>query len=166
MLEITIPGRQTLQLAHLVCDLNGTLARDGILIDGVVERLRELTRTLQLHVLTAGTHGHLDVVRTTLREALHASNATAPSEDLVHIIATGADKRAIVNALGPEEVVAIGNGVNDVPMLSSAALSIAVCGSEGMSTAILQVADILCTDPRDALDLLRYPARLIATLRA
>jgi soluble P-type ATPase len=163
MLELTIPGHETFRLAHLVCDLNGTLARDGMLIDGVVERLRELAGTLQLQVLTAATHGHLDVIRATLQDALRSM---VPADgDIVRIIATGDDKRAIVNDLGPEQVVAVGNGVNDIPMLSMAALGIAICGSEGMAPAVLQVADVICTNPCDALDLLRYPARLVATLR-
>lgn len=29
MIEINIPGGSTLQLDHLVCDVNGTLAVDG-----------------------------------------------------------------------------------------------------------------------------------------
>jgi len=148
MLEISIPGRERLRLVHLVCDLNGTLARDGI---------------------TAATHGQLDVTRTTLADVLRSlapgSSAAAPI-DLVRLIATGDDKHAIINDLGPEQVVALGNGINDVAMLRSAAPGIAICGSEGMASAIVQAADVICTDPRDALDLLRYPARLVATLRA
>ena len=35
MIEISIPGNETLQLRHLICDYNGTLALDGELIEGV-----------------------------------------------------------------------------------------------------------------------------------
>ena len=35
MIEIDIPGYKTLHLEHLVLDYNGTLAVDGVLIDGV-----------------------------------------------------------------------------------------------------------------------------------
>lgn len=35
MIEINIPGRAAYQLEHLVCDVNGTLALDGVLLDGV-----------------------------------------------------------------------------------------------------------------------------------
>ena len=39
MLTISIPGFRVLELEHLVCDYNGTLACDGHLLDGVKERL-------------------------------------------------------------------------------------------------------------------------------
>ena len=38
MLEINIPGQGKVEIKHLVCDVNGTLATDGILIDGICER--------------------------------------------------------------------------------------------------------------------------------
>jgi len=39
MIELTIPGRGTILLHHLVCDVNGTLALDGQLIDSVAGAL-------------------------------------------------------------------------------------------------------------------------------
>ena len=39
MVELEIPGRGTLQIEHLVCDVNGTLAVDGELLPGVVEAI-------------------------------------------------------------------------------------------------------------------------------
>lgn len=39
MIEIEIPGGETLRLEHLVLDFSGTLARDGRLLPGVRERL-------------------------------------------------------------------------------------------------------------------------------
>ena len=35
MIDVAIPGFGRLALEHLVCDYNGTLARDGVLLDGV-----------------------------------------------------------------------------------------------------------------------------------
>ncbi len=40
MIELTIPGRGALRLEHVVSDVNGTLAVDGVLIDGLVKRSR------------------------------------------------------------------------------------------------------------------------------
>ena len=57
LIELTIPGRGTIQLKHLVSDVNGTLAQDGQLIPGVVSALLALGDRLQLHLLTADTHG-------------------------------------------------------------------------------------------------------------
>jgi soluble P-type ATPase len=57
MLEIVIPGDRTLGLQHLVLDYNGTLACDGELLAGVKPRLDDLSRHLDIHVLTADTFG-------------------------------------------------------------------------------------------------------------
>jgi soluble P-type ATPase len=63
MLEIEIPGYKILHLEYLVLDYNGTLACDGQLLPGVEPRLRQLSRQLKIHVLTADTFG-------TVQEAL------------------------------------------------------------------------------------------------
>ena len=38
MIEIAIPGGESLRLAHALLDFNGTLAQDGQLIEGVPEK--------------------------------------------------------------------------------------------------------------------------------
>jgi len=75
------------------------------------------------------------------------------------------EKRDFVKSLGPERVVAIGNGNNDVLMIQEAALGIGVLGHEGISGGCIQVADVIVQTPRDGLDLLLKPLRLVATLR-
>ncbi|MFT5699501.1 MAG: soluble P-type ATPase [Desulforhopalus sp.] len=155
MIEIAIPGGTTLNLHHLVLDYNGTLALDGNLIDGVVERLELLSHSIQLHVLTADTHK-------TVREKVASISC------LVHIIEEGAQDRQksdYVKTLGTDSVVAIGNGRNDAMMLSGAVLGIAVLQDEGMSPSAMTSSDIFCKDINDALDLLLKPARMKATLR-
>ena len=57
MLTIDIPGFRTLTLEHLVLDFNGVLALDGKLLDGLHERLKELSQDLTVHVVTADTFG-------------------------------------------------------------------------------------------------------------
>ncbi|HHJ06252.1 MAG TPA: ATPase P, partial [Anaerolineae bacterium] len=72
----------------------------------------------------------------------------------------------VVAELGPERVVAIGNGANDAAMLRRAALGIAVLGGEGTALSCLTAADVLASDINTALDLQLNPRRLLATLRA
>ncbi|MCS7003146.1 MAG: ATPase P, partial [Dehalococcoidia bacterium] len=72
MLELAIPGWPPLTLRHLVLDLNGTIAVDGALLDGVAERLAAIGETLTVHIVTADTHGALAALQgrlpgTTLR---------------------------------------------------------------------------------------------------
>lgn len=49
MIELTVPGRGVIKLEYLVSDVNGTIALDGQLIEGVANRLND---RLELHQLT------------------------------------------------------------------------------------------------------------------
>jgi len=156
MIEIIIPGAAPLRLSAAIFDFNGTLARDGVLCEGVDERLRMLAQRLTIHVATA------DTTRT-------ARSALAGLPVTVHIIADEhqrAAKRIFLETCGASETVAIGNGRNDEALLAGAALSIVVIGDEGCAAKTLANADVVCTNIRDALDLLLLPTRLVATLRA
>lgn len=150
---IDIPGRPSLEIEHLLLDLNGTLTNRGALIDGVAGRLSRIERQLNLHALSADTFGTLDE----LASELHIS---------AQRISSGVEKRAFLEALGPQHCAAIGNGTNDVSMLSAAALGIAVVGPEGASVAALTAADIVCRSVLEALDLLLDERAMVATLRA
>ncbi len=156
MIEIAIPGYETLKLEHLVLDHNGTLACDGILIEGVKDRLQKLAGHLKIHVLTADTFGK---ARAQLQDApCKLSILTAENQDI--------GKIKYVRELGPNQTVCIGNGRNDRYMLKHAALGIAVMLAEGVAVEALKNADVVCTDINDALDLLLNPLRLTATLRS
>ena len=152
MIHIDIPNRSTITLHHAVFDVNGTLAVDGIPIPGVADALRSLSGLLSIHLLTAGTHGNLATLEQEFGHALT-------------IIQNGEQKAAFVQQLGPESVIAFGNGANDIPMLRLAAIGVAVLASEGLATGVLQVADVLTTSPIDAIQLVLNPKRLMATLR-
>lgn len=155
MIEVAIPGCRDLKLSHAIVDLNGTLATDGALAEGVEERLRALAGLLDVRILSADTHGSLAAVG----EALGVE---------VERAAGGADKAAAVVRLrreGAAGVVAIGNGRNDLAMFEAADLAIAVVGGEGAAAKALVAADLVCTSGADALDLLLRPARLVASLR-
>ena len=155
MLTLSIPGFQVLELEHLVCDYNGTLARDGRLIEGVKDRLDRLAASLSLHVVTADTFG---LARAALAGMDLRLTVLPPSgQDLA--------KAEYVKSIGAMRAVAIGNGRNDRDMLAMAALSIAVVGPEGAAPDTLTAADVVAPDILGALDLLVNPQRLVATLR-
>jgi soluble P-type ATPase len=156
MIEIEIPGYHTLRLDRLVLDFNGTLARDGRLIGGVRERLKELLELLEIHVLTADTFG---TVCSELGDSGCILGLLPPDEQ-----ARG--KLEYIRQLGPDGLACIGNGRNDRLMLGAAALGIAVVLEEGVAMEALQSADIVCRSIVDALDLLIHPLRLVATLRS
>lgn len=152
MILLEIPPREVIELQHAVFDINGTLAIDGTPIPGAVERLKSLADLLSLHALTAGTQGNL----AELEQALGLP---------LHIISSGEEKTRYVQQLGPGNVVAFGNGMNDVGMLRLAAIGIAILAGEGLAVGALQAADVLALGPLDAMDLLLKPKRLVATLR-
>ena len=74
-------------------------------------------------------------------------------------------KAVYVQALGPESVVAVGQGANDAGMLREAAIGIAVASIEGLAIDSLTAADVVVPDIAAAFELLEYPTRLVATLR-
>jgi P-type E1-E2 ATPase len=155
LIELTIPGRGSIQLHHLVSDVNGTLAQDGHLVPGVSTALLALEDRLQLHLLTADTHGR----QGTIDEQLGLEAVRIPKGD------ESQAKAEYVRNLGPETVVAIGQGDNDAGMLLEATIGIAVLSQEGLARGALQNADVLAPDILSALDLLKHPMRLVATLR-
>ena len=74
-------------------------------------------------------------------------------------------KAAYVRELGPERVVAIGQGANDASMLKQASIGICLVSQEGLAVETLNAADVLVPDILTALALLENPVRLLATLR-
>ncbi len=156
MIELNIPGRGILRLNHLVLDVNGTLALDGVLLDGVAKSLATLRDRLNIHMITADTHGRQQRIDEQLN--LRAERLI-PGED------EAAQKERFVHRLGAANVAAVGQGANDALMLSSAALGIAVLSREGLAAQTLQAADLVVPDILSALELLEKPLRIVATLR-
>jgi soluble P-type ATPase len=157
MISIDVPGFGKLELAHLVLDYNGTLAVDGALLPGVAQALGELAPSIQIHVVTADTFG---LARAQLAALPVALTIIKPTEDQADA------KLRFVSELGAHTVVAIGNGRNDRKMLNAAALGVALVQGEGGAVEALANGDLVCTGVIDALELLRNPKRLVATLRS
>lgn len=155
MIEIDIPGTGAVRIECLVLDYNGTLAVDGALLDGVADALRVLAASVEIHVVTADTFGKAAA-------ALHGLP--------LRLVVLPADRQDVakldyVTKLGCGRVAAVGNGRNDRLMLEAAALGVALVQAEGAAVGTLLAADVACTGILDALDLLRRPGRLVATLR-
>jgi P-type E1-E2 ATPase len=155
MIEIEVPGRGTYRLKHVVLDVNGTIAVDGRLVEGVAKRVAELRRSVEVHMLTADTRGRQQVIDAQL--GMQAARITPQDE--------AAQKASFVRELGGESVCAVGNGANDAGMLREAELAIAVLGEEGLAVETLNAADAVVPSVTVALDLLLKPLRLMATLR-
>jgi soluble P-type ATPase len=152
MLRREIPGGESFELDHLLLDVNGTLANRARLIDGVEERIARAREHLEVHLLSADTLGNLD--ETAARLGVDAQ-----------LVMNGVEKRHYAERLGTERCAAIGNGLNDVPMLEAVRVGIAVIGPEGAGGRTLAAADAVCASILDAFDLLLEADTTSSTLR-
>jgi len=155
LIEIQVPGRGMYCLKHLVLDVNGTIAVDGQLVEGVAERLAKLRHSIKVHMLTADTRGRQQAIDAQL--GMEAVRVVPGNE--------AAQKASFVRELGGEGVCAVGNGAIDAGMLREAELGIAVLGEEGLAVEALNAADVVAPHVNAALDLLLNSLRLVATLR-
>ena len=150
-----IPGYIRLEIKHIVCDYNGTIAVDGKLIDGVCKIINELSKDLEFHVITADTYGsverELENVNCKLVKISRQNQAQS--------------KLDYVSAIGKDHTVCIGNGNNDKLMLKEACLGIALVQEEGACVETLLSSNIVCKNIIDALNYFKEPKRLVATLR-
>jgi P-type E1-E2 ATPase len=155
MIELIIPGRGTLQLEHLVSDINGTIAVDGILQEGLSRCIKNLRDRLTVHLLTANTHGKQHIVDQQLgMQAVRVKPGLEAEQ-----------KAAYIRQLGAERVVAIGQGANDSAMLKTAALGICVLSIEGTAVEALLSSDLVVPNISTAFELLENPLRIVASLR-
>ena len=128
MLTIDIPGSTPLNLRHLVLHYNGTLAEDGELLSGVEGRLRALNGHLQIHIITADTHGTVGKKLAGLQADISIRILEPKQQD--------EQKYLFIRELGAISVVAMGNGRNDVKMLEAAGLGVGILQREGLRATL------------------------------
>ena len=152
---IEIPKFKKLNLTDIVCDYNGTIAKDGTVIPQIKSLIKKLSKEYSVHVITADTFG-------SVKKQLEKDNVN------IKILSSNnhtKEKAKFIKKLGYKNCVAIGNGNNDAKMLQKAKLGIAILGDEGCSKDTLLSADIVCKSSTEALSLFLNSNRLIATLR-
>lgn len=155
MIQVYIPGRNTMNLEILVLDFNGTLALDGKMFESVKDNLICLSPFLKIHILTSDTFGTVE------RQCKGLPVQVKVLESMDHTT----EKADYLRQFNPQEVIAVGNGANDQLMLERAHLGIAVIGFEGASMQALLSADLVVNKIEDAFGFLIEPQRLKATLR-
>lgn len=155
MIHIVIPGKPPLEIHYLVCDVNGTLAVDGFLMDGIRESIMALSEQVEIHLLTADTHG----------KGADIASILAVKLSILHPGKEREQKAEYIRRLGAAWVAAIGQGANDELMLKESALGICTLSPEGTCLPTMLAADIITPDGNSALQLFLHPSRLVATLR-
>lgn len=156
MITINVLNGCEYKITHAIFDYNGTLAEEGILSEEIKDLLARLGERVQVTIITADTFG---LARTQL-QGVKGIN--------LHILDPGNEavqKRDIIRSVGGKDTICFGNGANDGEMFAEAALAVGVIGREGAYQPTLAKADIIVTNPRDAIMLLLNPRRIVATLR-
>lgn len=142
-------------LKYLLLDYTGTLSEHGKLIECVGEKLTKLSRHFEkIYVLTADTFG-------TAEKELKGLPVIV--KVLTHPSSKG--KVDVVNSLGGEYCVSIGNGNNDIEMLKLTKLSFAIINRDGCNARLFSASDIVFKSICDALDSLIEPKIIISLLR-
>lgn len=155
MIKVDIPGRESLELDNLVLDFNGTIAVDGRILENIKKPLTELSKLINIYVITADTYG----VAKEECEKLDLKVITIPTG------CAGAHKSELVKKLGQKSTAAIGNGFNDIEMFKEAELSVAVIEGEGTCSKLIINSDIVTRSIEDALNLFLIPNHIKADLR-
>jgi P-type E1-E2 ATPase len=157
MIQLDIHGYKSIEVKSVVFDFNGTIAEDGIIANEVKEKIKDLSyKNVNIFVLTADTNGTVAAQCMDLPVKVEIFDKENASED----------KKKIVEKLGHDTTVTIGNGRNDVEMFKSSIISIAVMGKEGCFSKAILEADIVVNNPIDAINLLLKRSRINATLRS
>ncbi len=154
-MKIAVPNYKVLEIDKIVFDINGTLASDGELIEGVEEGINRLAEEFDVYIVTADTFGTASEIIKKIDVEL-----VLDEED-----EGAAFKGDYVDSLGSSSVVAVGNGNNDIEMIKKAELGIAVLGPEGASAETMQNADLVIRDINDLFEILTTPNKLRASLR-
>ena len=146
-------GAQKYKLDTLFLDLNGTVALNGVMVDGVAQRIAKLKDLGYKVVLLSGDLN---------------GNATQIAEKLAidFVKATSTEEKAeVVARYDKKRVAAIGNARIDIGMFENAEFSIVTLQSEGIQAKILNYADVVVNSINDALDLLIDRSIFEATMR-
>ncbi len=153
-IDVAFKDSDHLKINHLILDLNGTIAIDGVVIEGVPERIRKIKELgIEIYLFTGDTNGNGQAIADQLGIKLKiAKDAEA--------------KKLFAIEFDTNKTATIGNGRIDLDLFNTVNLSIAVIQKEGAFTKTLLAADLTTNSILDALDLFIYPNRMIASLRA
>lgn len=155
MLNFLIPGHDNVKIENILIDFNGTLAVDGILHEGIADKLAELSKIVDITVVSADTN-------CTIKEQLKNVPIEVRAFDGKNV---SEEKKNILRQLNPVRTAVIGNGFNDHKMMREARVAIGVMGEEGIYSSLFSFTDICVSSIHAALDLFLKPNRIIATMR-
>jgi len=154
MIPIERPGQGNLEIEFILIDFTGTLASDRRVHPKAKDKINLLSKRTKIYILTVEEKERVEEVLKKLKAEIVYLREGESSQK----------KLDLLRQLGPVRTVAIGNGVDDVPMIEEAGLGVCVLGKEGTSSEAMKKADVVFMNILDALDFLLKPLRQKATL--
>jgi len=152
---INVPETGKYEIENIVFDYNGTIAINGDIISGILEKIVKLTESFNVTIITADTFN-------TVRKAFEGTDVN------VHIIDNEngtIQKKLFIEEIGSNKTIVLGNGRNDELMLKEAIISVAILNDEGVSLKALNNADFLLKDINHFFEMIEEPKKLVAILR-
>jgi len=154
MISIQRPGQNHLEIDFILIDFEGTLASDRRVHSKAKDKINLLSRRIKIYILTKGEkEGVEEVLKKVKAEIVYLDEGKSSRQKL-----------DLLRQLGVSRTVAVGNGVDDAPMMEEAGFSLCVIGKEGTFSETMNKADVVFTNILDALDFLLKPLRQKATL--
>jgi soluble P-type ATPase len=154
MISIERPGQDDSNIEFVLIDFEGTLASDRRVHPKAKDKINLLSKRAKIYILAKEEKELVEeVLKKVKAEIIYLKEGESSQKKL-----------DLLRQLGATRTVAIGNGVDDGPMIEDAGLGICVIGKEGASAGSVKNADMVFTDILDALDFLLKPLRQKATL--
>jgi len=154
MISIERPGQGNLEIEFILIDFEGTLASDRRVHPKAKDKINLLSKRTKIYILAKGE-----------KEGVEESLRRVKAEIFYLTEGEGSRRKLdLLRQLGPTRTVAIGNGVDDAPMIEEAGLGICIISKEGTSVEAMKRADVVVSNILDALDFLLKPLRQKATL--
>jgi len=154
MITIQRPGQENLKIESIIIDFEGTLASDRRVHPKAKDKINLLSKRTKIYILTKEEKERVEeVLKKVKTEIVYLTERESSQKKL-----------DLLRQLGATGTVAVGNGLDDGPMLEEAGLGVCVIGKEGASADAVKKADVIFTDILDVLDFLLKPFRQKATL--
>ena len=154
MISIQRPGQEPSEIDFILLDFEGTLASDRRVHPKTKDKINLLSKRTKIYILTKGEkEGVEEALKKVKAEIVYLDEGKSSQQKL-----------DLLRQLGVSRTVAVGNGVDDAPMMEEAGFSLCVIGKEGTSSEAMDKADVVFMNILDALDFLLKPLRQKATL--
>ncbi len=154
MITIQRPRQEPLEIDFILLDFEGTLASDRRVHPKAKDKINLLSKRAKIYILAKEEKERVEeVLKKVKAEIIHLTDDDSSQKKL-----------DLLRQLGATRTVAMGNGVDDGPMIEEAGLGVCVISKEGASVEAAKNADLVFTGILDALDFLLKPLRQKATL--